>query len=95
MDAPPKPGSSSRRVLIIAPLQSKEALKRLGFHLVVYPLTCLYANARAMTEVLTHLKKVGTTKDILTQLHTFKHFHDLIDLDAHYALDKKYAQTSD
>ncbi|HLB02768.1 MAG TPA: oxaloacetate decarboxylase [Nitrospiria bacterium] len=75
----------------VTPLQTRDELNELGFHLVVYPLTCLYANARAMTEVLTHLIKTGTTKDILSQLHTFNQFHDLIDLDAHYALDKKYA----
>jgi methylisocitrate lyase len=79
----------------VTPLQSREALKRLGFHLVVYPLTCLYASARAMTEVLIHLKKVGTTQDILSELHTFKHFHELIDLEAYYALDKKYARSTD
>ena len=76
----------------VTPLQSKEELKRLGFHLVVYPLTCLYANTRAITEVLTHLRKTGTTKDILSQFHTFNHFHDLIDLDSYYALDKKYSR---
>ncbi len=75
----------------VTPLQSKEELKRLGFHLVVYPLTCLYASARAMTEVLTHLKKTGTTQDFLSQLHTFSHFHELIDLDSYYSLDKKYS----
>jgi methylisocitrate lyase len=75
----------------VTPLQSRDKLKRLGFHLVVYPLTCLYANARAMTEVLTHLRKTGTTQDIQSQLHTFNHFHDLIDLDSYYALDKKYS----
>lgn len=75
----------------VTPLQSRDELYELGFLLVVYPLTCLYAIARAMTEVLTHLIKTGTTMDIRSQLHTFNQFHDLIDLDAHYALDKKYA----
>lgn len=75
----------------VTPLQTREELERLGFQLIVYPLTCLYASARAITQALTHLKTTGDTHDILAQLFTFHHFHDMINLDAHYALDEKYS----
>ena len=51
----------------------------------------LFAAARAQTDVFAHLRKSGTTRDILDRLLTFHDFHRIVDLEGHYALDKRFS----
>lgn len=74
----------------VTPLLTKDELEEIGIQLIVCPLTALYASAKAMTEILLHLRKTGTTRDRLDQLVTFEEFHPIIDLQAHYDLDDRY-----
>ena len=74
----------------VTPLLTKDELDAIGIQLIVCPLTALFGAAKAMTELMNHLRKTGTTRDRLDQLLLFDHFHKLVDLDGHYALDEKY-----
>jgi carboxyvinyl-carboxyphosphonate phosphorylmutase len=79
----------------VTPLLPKTELDRMGFHLIVCPLTGLYAAAKAMAEMFALIKRAGTTTSALDRLLTFPEFHKLIDLDAFYALDAQYRVPDD
>ncbi|CAI9115593.1 OLC1v1016528C1 [Oldenlandia corymbosa var. corymbosa] len=75
----------------ITPLHTPEELKAMGFHLIVHPLTALYASARAMVDTLKILKNDGSTKDQLDKMATFQEFNQLVNLDAWFELEARYA----
>ena len=79
----------------VTPLLTKEELGALGLQLVLWPLTALYASAKAMDEMFRLLKTAGTTRAALDRLISFQQFHDVIALDAHYALDARYGGSTD
>jgi len=74
----------------VTPLLTKRELEKIGFQLVVCPLTALYASAKAMQEMFSLLQTAGTTRTALDRLISFQQFHDIIGLPAHYALDERY-----
>ncbi len=74
----------------VTPLLTKDELTALGIQLIVCPLSALYASSKAMIQVFTHLRKAGTSRDLLDHLLTFEEFHPIIDLDTHYRLDDRY-----
>jgi len=74
----------------VTPLLAQEELAEIGIQLIVCPLTALFGAAKAMTDLLFHLRKMGTTRDRLDRLLLFDQFHKLVDLHGHYALDEKY-----
>jgi 2-methylisocitrate lyase-like PEP mutase family enzyme len=74
----------------VTPLLAKDELEKLGFQLVVCPLTALYAATKAMQDMFALIKSAGTTKTALDRLIPFKQFHDIIDLEAYYSLDERY-----
>ncbi|KAG2497577.1 hypothetical protein HYH03_004323 [Edaphochlamys debaryana] len=65
----------------VTPLHTPEELKAMGFHLVTYPLSGLYAATRALTDVYGTLATKGTTRDSLSSLAPMDHFNDLIGLE--------------
>lgn len=74
------------------PLHTPEELKGMRFHLIVSPLTTLYASARALIDILKTLKDKGTTRGHLDQLATFEEFNQLVSLDSWYELEARFSQ---
>ena len=74
----------------VTPLLTKDELEKIGFQLIVCPLTALYASAKAMQDMFELIKTKGTTRDALGRLLPFQQFHDIIDLEAHYKLADRY-----
>jgi 2-methylisocitrate lyase-like PEP mutase family enzyme len=74
----------------VTPLLTKDELAKIGFQLIVCPLTALYASAKAMQDMFQLIKTRGTTRDVLDQLLPFQQFHEIIDLDAYYKLAERY-----
>lgn len=74
----------------VTPILDREELRALGFTIAVFPLTGLFAAARAQRDVFAHLRRTGTTRDVLDQLLTFDDFHHVVDLAGRRALDKRY-----
>ena len=75
----------------ITPLHTPEELKEMGFHLIVHPLTTLYATARALTDILKTLKEKGTTRDDLKHLSTFEEFNKMMKLESWFQLETRYS----
>jgi len=72
------------------PVLPQQELANLGFQLILYPLTGLYASAKALETVYTHLQVNGTTTGHEDQLLSFERFNDLIGVDQKYAEADKY-----
>ncbi|MCX8214092.1 MAG: isocitrate lyase/PEP mutase family protein [SAR202 cluster bacterium] len=71
------------------PFLSAPELERLGFDMVVYPLSGLFASTRAIQEMAVHLKKTGTTDDYDT-MATFSEFEKVIGLHDYNELEAKF-----
>jgi methylisocitrate lyase len=75
----------------VTPHLSRTELRDLGFALIVCPLAALYAATRAVTDVLTELRDQGTTSGAYDEMVTFDDFNTLVDLDARYEDEARYA----
>lgn len=76
------------------PVLSRDQLADLGFHLILYPLTGLFAAARAMTSMYAKLRADGTTLGRADQLITFSEFNELIGVEEKYALSERFGGDS-
>ena len=73
------------------PFLAVPELEKLGFKLVAYPLSGLFAAIAAMTSCLTHLKEHGTTTRAPVVMLDFQQYEELINLDYFKRLEMKYA----
>jgi 2-methylisocitrate lyase-like PEP mutase family enzyme len=72
------------------PVLPRDQLASLGFQLILYPLSGLFAAARAMESLYRTLKADGTTLGDAGRLMTFTDFNELIGADAKYALAERF-----
>jgi len=72
------------------PMSSAEILHKLGFKIVLYPLSVLFANTFATMNILKELKKSGTTAKFKQKVVNFDQFNDLVELPKFEKLEKKY-----
>ena len=75
----------------ITPNLPAEQLRKMGFKMVVFPLSALYSATFAIKQTLQTLKKTGTTKELKNKMITFQEFNDLVNLSAYHQLEKKYS----
>lgn len=75
----------------VTPSLSADELLKIGYRMAVFPLSAIYSATFAMREVLTELKKTGTTKEARNIMVTFKDFNRFMDLDHYSDLEKRYA----
>ena len=72
------------------PISSASSLYKMGFKIILYPLSVLFANSFATMKILKELKKNGTTKKFQKQLVNFDQFNDLVELSKFRKLEKRY-----
>ncbi|HBE17283.1 MAG TPA: carboxyvinyl-carboxyphosphonate phosphorylmutase [Cyanobacteria bacterium UBA11149] len=72
------------------PLLSKQEAQELGFKIVVYPLSGLFAATKAMMNCLSHLRENGTTLGF-NDLVSFQEFEEIIDVPIYRELEAKFA----
>lgn len=72
------------------PISSAETLHKLGFKIILYPLSVLFANTFATMSILKELKRVGTTAKFKQKVVNFDQFNDLVELPKFQKLEKKY-----
>ena len=75
----------------ITPNLTADQLRKMGFKMVVFPLSALYSATFAIKQTLQTLKKMGTTKELKNKMITFQEFNDLVNLSAYRNLEKKYS----
>ena len=74
----------------ITPTFSADELKSMGYSMVVFPLSGLYAATYAMKKIFSHLKSNGTTKGCTDTMLDFNEFNELVELPKFMQMEKKY-----
>jgi len=75
------------------PLNSAETLNKMGFKIILYPLSVLYANTFATMNILKELKKSGETTKYKQKVVSFDQFNDLVELTKFRKMEKKYGSS--
>jgi 2-methylisocitrate lyase-like PEP mutase family enzyme len=76
------------------PVLPRRQLAELGFHLILYPLTALFASARIVESMYRTLHTEGTTLGTEERLMTFAEFNRLIGVDEKYAVAERFGADS-
>ena len=76
------------------PLLSSGDLHKMGFNLILYPLSVLYANTFATLQILKELKKTGTTAKLRNNLVNFDQFNEIVELSKFKKMEHRYATKS-
>jgi methylisocitrate lyase len=74
----------------VTPQLPPAELAALGFQLIVYPLSGLFAATKAMQDVYARLRADGHTLGVRERLTTFPEFNALVGLEEKYALDERF-----
>jgi len=72
------------------PLVPFDRAEQLGFKIVLYPLTSLYAAAKGIRDSLEYLKKKRTSEGFQNNLIPFGDFNKLVGYDKFHDLEMKY-----
>jgi len=72
------------------PVLRRERLAELGFQLILYPLSALFAAAQAMRTIYEKLRRDGTTLGEEGRLMDFEDFNRLIGVEEKYALAERF-----
>ena len=72
------------------PISSANTLHKMGFKIILYPLSVLFANTFATMNILKELKKTGDTTKFKQKVISFDQFNDLVELPKFQKLEKKY-----
>lgn len=74
------------------PICSAKELHKMGFKIILYPLSVLYANTYASLQILKELKKSGTTTKLRKNVVSFDEFNDIVELPKFRKLELQYKQ---
>lgn len=72
------------------PISPARALYKMGFKIILYPLSVLFANTFATMNILRELKDTGTTAKSRHSVVSFDQFNDLVELSKFRSLEKRY-----
>ena len=72
------------------PINSASKLHKMGYKIILYPLSILYANTFATLKILQELKNKGTTTKLKSRLVKFEQFNDIVDLSKYSKLENRY-----
>ena len=75
----------------VTPISSASALNKMGFKIVLYPLSVLFANTFASLQILKELRRSGTTAKLNKNLVSFDQFNDIVELSKFRKLEKRYS----
>ncbi len=75
------------------PFLSADALERIGFKMVVYPLSGLFAATRAVQEMAAHLRSTGSTAGY-GRMVSFAEFEEVIGVDRFRDIEARFAVAS-
>ena len=72
------------------PMNSAKILNDIGFNIILYPLSVLFANTFATMNILQELKNTGTTAKYKQKVVNFDQFNNLVELDKFKKMETKY-----
>jgi 2-methylisocitrate lyase-like PEP mutase family enzyme len=74
----------------VTPHLTREELRDLGFQMIVCPLSILFSYAKVAREIVTVLRREGSTRRHLDKLMGFEEFNRLVRLESKYEAENKY-----
>lgn len=74
----------------VTPLLSTQQLKDMGFNVVIYPLSGLYAATRALVEVYSGLAATGSSEGSWERMVSWRAFNDIVRLEDKYAQEDHF-----
>jgi len=74
------------------PINSAAKLNKMGYKIILYPLSILYANTFATLKILHELKNKGTTMKLKNNLVRFNQFNDIVELSKYSKIEKRYSK---
>jgi len=72
------------------PISTASELYKMGFNIILYPLSVLFASTHAALKVLQELKESGGTKRLVNSMVDFEEFNSLVDLSKFKELESRY-----
>ena len=75
------------------PMSSAQTLYKMGFKVILYPLSVLFANTFATMNILKELKNAGTTAKFKEKVVDFNQFNDLVELPKFRKMEKKFGSS--
>ncbi|MBU2055453.1 MAG: isocitrate lyase/phosphoenolpyruvate mutase family protein [Proteobacteria bacterium] len=72
------------------PFLTSAELEKLGYKLVIYPSSTLYAATKSMMNVLQCLKETDSTQEYLDKMVGFKDFYNLVGVEETRSLEKSF-----
>lgn len=72
------------------PFLTASELEEIGYKIVIYPVSTLYAATKAIAGVLETLKNEGTTQNYLDRMVEFPEFNEMIGVKQHRDLEKTF-----
>lgn len=75
----------------VTPLLLAQQLEHLGYRLVVYPNLVTRIVARQVSQALEHLKKAGTSEDLIPKMMLFKELNGMLGIHEIEILEQAYA----
>lgn len=74
------------------PISSAKELHKMGFKIILYPLSVLYANTFASLQILKELRRSGTTTKLKKNVVSFDEFNEIVELSKFRNLELRYKQ---
>lgn len=74
------------------PISPSQTLYKMGFKIILYPLSVLFANTFATIKILQELKQTGSTAKSRRSVVGFDQFNDLVELSKFRKMEKKYGR---
>ncbi len=74
----------------VTPLYPAQKLHDMGFNIILYPLSVLFASAFATSKILSELYNTGTTTKSKRAAVSFDQFNDIVDLNKFQKLEHRY-----
>jgi methylisocitrate lyase len=75
------------------PISSAKELHKMGFKIILYPLSILYANTYASLQILKELRRTGTTKRLRKNVVSFDEFNDIVELAKFRKMEQRYKRS--
>jgi len=72
------------------PICSTSTLHKMGFKIILYPLSVLFTNTFATMNILTELKKTSGTTKFKNKMVQFDKFNEIVELSKFRKLEKRY-----
>lgn len=77
-----------------SPYMTASELERIGYKIVIFPMTALRASLMTMEDVYSEIKRLGTQRELLGRLMTREDSYGLIDYYSYEAFDSKAARSA-